>query len=367
MKCPKCHREVEKGSLYCPHCLAEIPWVREFDSVETLLKKEQQRNTQKIKKDAQNRKKQWKKRLKKRSGKKPFGKKQIFLLTVIVFFLLCAVFYREFHTFSHLYSYAEKQYKLGNYEIAAQIADEALDQKPDSEAANILMARIMEAQGDVKSAILILRPMIKNQTAGIAVYQEIVQLLALNGQMSEIKLLLRNSSQEIRDACSEYVCEPPVTSLAPGTYTSAQTVELKADYDTIYYTLDGSIPNKNSRQYTQPIVLKEGTTELKAYGVNGKGMESDLITRKYVIVLKTPSAPKVSPKSGDYNKKTKIKVTVPDGCKAYYAFDSEPDVNSTMYEQPISMPEGYHRFYVILVAANGKVSKTTMREYYLQY
>lgn len=25
MKCPKCHKEVEKGSLYCPHCLAEDP------------------------------------------------------------------------------------------------------------------------------------------------------------------------------------------------------------------------------------------------------------------------------------------------------------------------------------------------------
>ena len=35
MKCPSCHKEVEKGSLYCPHCLSEIPWVREFDSVET--------------------------------------------------------------------------------------------------------------------------------------------------------------------------------------------------------------------------------------------------------------------------------------------------------------------------------------------
>ena len=23
MKCPKCHKEVEKGSLYCPYCLAE--------------------------------------------------------------------------------------------------------------------------------------------------------------------------------------------------------------------------------------------------------------------------------------------------------------------------------------------------------
>ena len=42
MKCPKCHKEVEKGSLYCPYCLAEIPWVREFSTVETLMKKEQQ-------------------------------------------------------------------------------------------------------------------------------------------------------------------------------------------------------------------------------------------------------------------------------------------------------------------------------------
>ena len=367
MKCPKCHREVEKGSLYCPHCLAEIPWVREFDSVETLLKKEQQRGPQKKEKIGKKRK-QWKKKLKKKMKKKlSFSRKQIFLLLLLGLLLFCAVFYREFHTFSHLYSYAEKQYELGNYEIAARFTDEALDQEPDSEGANILMARIMEAQGDMKSAILILRPMIKNQTAGIPVYQEMVKLLALDGQMSGIKILLKNSSQEIRDACSEYICEAPVTSLAPGTYTSARVVELRADYDTIYYTLDGSVPDRNSQKYTGPIVLKEGTTELKAFGVNEKGMESDLITRKYVIVLKTPDAPKVSPKSGDYSKKTKIKVTVPDGCKAYYAFDSEPDINSTVYEQPISMPEGYHRFYVILVAANGKISKTTMREYYLQY
>lgn len=368
MKCPKCHREVEKGSLYCPHCLAEIPWVREFDSVETLLKKEQQRKPQKIKNSGRKRRKQWKKKLKKKVKEKlSFSRKQIFLLALVGLLLLCAVFYREFHTFPHLYSYAEKQYELGNYEIATQIADEALDQEPDSEAANILMARIMEAQGDIKSAILMLRPMIRNQTAGISVYQEIVKLLAMDGRMSEIKILLKNSSQEIRDACSEYVCDPPVTSLAPGTYTSAQTVELRADYDTIYYTLDGSVPDQNSQKYTGPIALKEGTTELKAFGVNERGMESDLITRKYVIVLKTPHAPKVSPKSGDYSKKTKIKVMIPDGCKAYYAFDSEPDINSTIYEQPISMPQGYHRFYVILVAANGKISKSTMREYYLQY
>ena len=87
----------------------------------------------------------------------------------------------------------------------------------------------------------------------------------------------------------------------------------------------------------------------------------------YVINLQIPKAPKVSPKSGDYEKKTKIKVTVPDGCTAYYAFDSMPDVNSTVYERPISMPEGYHVLNVILVTDSGKVSKATTREYYLQY
>ena len=93
MKCPKCHREVEKGSLYCPHCLAEIPWVREFDSVETLLKKEQQRGPQKKEKIGKKRK-QWKKKLKKKMKKKlSFSRKQIFLLLLLGLLLFCAVFY----------------------------------------------------------------------------------------------------------------------------------------------------------------------------------------------------------------------------------------------------------------------------------
>ena len=40
-----------------------------------------------------------------------------------------------------------------------------------------------------------------------------------------------------------------------------------------------------SKVYTEPIILREGTTELKAFGVNDKNIESDVISRKYVIVL----------------------------------------------------------------------------------
>ena len=41
MKCPKCHKEVEKGSLYCPYGLAEIAAASEFSPVETMMNNEQ--------------------------------------------------------------------------------------------------------------------------------------------------------------------------------------------------------------------------------------------------------------------------------------------------------------------------------------
>lgn len=225
----------------------------------------------------------------------------------------------------------------------------------------------MEKSGDKRSALLVLRPFIQNKIAGTGIYKEYVKLLTQEGKTNEVRLILKSADREVQNACAEYICETPVSNPAPGTYTTTQTLKLEGNCQKIYYTLDGSTPTRKSKVYTEPIILREGTTELKAFGVNDKNIESDVISRKYVIVLNAPKAPKVTPKSGDYNKKTEIKITVPDGCKAYYAFDSEPDLNSTVYEQPISMPVGYHRLNVILVAANGKTSKMTAMDYYLQY
>lgn len=357
MECPKCHKKVEKGSLYCPYCLAEIPWVKEFNSVETLMKREEQNNPHQKRNRFEH--------LKNKSH--TISRKQMVWLIVLAAIFLGLLCYRQLHTFSALYSNAKKQYEQQNYESAMKITEDALNMKPESEAANLLLAKSMEKLGDTKSAILILRPFIQNETAGVQTYKEYVKLLAEEDRTGEVRQLLKRSSQKVQEACREYICSAPVSNLAPGTYTSVQTLELRADYSQIYYTLDGSVPTKDSKRYSEPIILNEGTTELKAIGVNDKNIESDVITRKYVIVLKTPDAPEVTPESGDYNKKTEIKVTVPDGCKAYYAFDSQPDLGSTLYEQPISMPVGYHRLNVMLVAANGKISKVTTMEYYLQY
>ena len=159
----------------------------------------------------------------------------------------------------------------------------------------------------------------------------------------------------------------PVFSLGSGTYTSSQQVTLSADCERIYYTVDGSEPDRDSLLYEEPVSIPAGTTELKAFGVNELGIPSNVVTARYVVVSGKPDPPKVSPENGDYEGETRIEMEVPEGCKGYYAFDHEPDQNSTEYTMPVSMPAGYHVFYAISVSANGEMSEPVVRSYYLRY
>lgn len=358
MKCPKCHAEVEKGNLYCPNCLTEIPWVQEYNSVETLLKKKE----------------------KEQPGSMTFGKKRklyrnrrrlkwaaiVFLGIAVVFGML--FYYYSTHSFEALYQKAEHAYQKERFFKALSFTEAALEKEPNNLKANLMLAKLMDIDGETESAVKVIKPMLKLYPDSQEAYKEMIHLLEKQQKYGEIKSLLAGcSSQKVLNACNDYVCDAPVSSLPPGTYTSKQIVSLSAEYDRIYYTLDGSVPTQNSLRYTEPIPLGEGTTILQAVGINDKNISSDIISRKYVIIFTKPDPPEIFPDDGDYSKKTQIKIQVPDGCRAYYAFDQVPTVQSTVYETPISMPEGFHVFYAILVAANGEVSEPAARSYYLQY
>ena len=175
MKCPNCHKEVEKGSLYCPHCLSEIPWVREFDSVETQLrKKEQQDSGGESDREGLS------------AAKLIYNRKRIIVICLAAAVLLGAFCYRQLHNFSALYSHASQQFEQEHYEAAARSIEAALEKKPNNESANILLAKCLEKQGKLKEGILILKPLIKNADAGVGVYEELVSLLAKNGQSAEV-------------------------------------------------------------------------------------------------------------------------------------------------------------------------------------
>lgn len=76
--------------------------------------------------------------------------------------------------------------------------------------------------------------------------------------------------------------DAPAVSPSTGQYdTDTQISIVVPDGYTAYYTTDGSTPDEDSEEYTEPITMPEGTTIFKAVLVNGKGRLSGVTTRNY--------------------------------------------------------------------------------------
>jgi CotH protein. len=75
----------------------------------------------------------------------------------------------------------------------------------------------------------------------------------------------------------------PIMSSEPGIYNDIKnlTVEIKGS-GTIYYTLDGSEPTKNSKVYNSPLVLSK-TTVVRAISFESGKKASQIITASYII------------------------------------------------------------------------------------
>ena len=97
--------------------------------------------------------------------------------------------------------------------------------------------------------------------------------------------------------------DAPYVMLAPNTYKTRQRVRLRPgeanlnDTDiTIYYTIDGSIPNADSPIYDgKAILLPGGKSTIRAVAVNGYGKFSNTVERSYKIEARPwPKDPYVS-------------------------------------------------------------------------
>lgn len=363
MKCPKCHAEVKEGSLYCDKCLAEIPWVKEYNSVETLMeKKKREEPVKEPETPAESRAGSHVNTVSSLSGRKWM----LAACAALILAGLAAYFYCN--SFSALYRSAHKAYTDSSYQAALDYVDRALEHDPDNPEGNLLLARILEAEGDPESAGLVLRPLVQLYPDNIEVFKTYLMMLLQQGDMESIREMMDScENPEVYEACSNFVCEAPSADLLSGVYTKPQAVVLSGDVEAIYYTMDGTDPTMLSLRYTEPIVLPNGVTNLMFMGVNELGIPSEIQTEKYILSLETPEKPQVYPEGGFYEKAEMIEILVPDGCVAFYSFDGEVSQDSARYENPISMPEGYHEFYAMLVAANGECSEVVQKTYELRY
>lgn len=79
--------------------------------------------------------------------------------------------------------------------------------------------------------------------------------------------------------------QKPRVSPSGGSFYSAQDITVTAPEGCrVYYTWDGTVPDTDSAQYTQPIAMPEGNNILSLIAVDGYGMSSDVLKCNYIYM-----------------------------------------------------------------------------------
>ena len=174
----------------------------------------------------------------------------------------------------------------------------------------------------------------------IAIYEEredYDSILALSEGVTEADIL---------ELFQPYLIAPPIVSPMGGDYDGSLVVTLFSlkDYD-IYYTLDGTTPDKMNGIYYRgkDITFEEaGDYSIKAVCINDKGISSEVVSEEYHISITPPDMPVVEQDGhGDTAQETELYITAQENCSIYYTWDgSDPTENSEKYTEPILVPEG---------------------------
>lgn len=262
----------------------------------------------------------------------------------------------------------------GKYEDAVSALENIYVSQPDNSEILYLESDYYMELGKTDLAIDTLKRVISSDRYSsdevYSAYDRLINIYAGSADYNSIAALLAECKySEITLAYQNYVAFPPVFSYEEGTYDNAIRLKLSANTSgTVYYTLDGSVPNESSPKYDSPIVLDHGEYVVSAVFINQYGIVSDMVTGTYIISNNIPDAPVVNADSGDYHEPVLITVEAPEGYTVYYTTDrSTPTVDSVQYIDPIPMPVKYSNFNFAAISEDGLTSEVVVRSYSLTF
>lgn len=304
MRCPNCGAELEAGSIYCTACLQELQIVPDYDPLEELV----------IGQETEKSKEKTKEQLHKepeitqiQEPKKTFLHSklfwQLFLLSLAI--LVCfGAFMLSYHSMGRKnnYSYQLRKGKQlmeeEQYEEALSYLKQAHSLQRNAEGADTEPLRLMAkayAEVDAKElAVDCMKDAIDMEEAAREdnyeleeIYLELMDILNQTKQTNLIEEVIETCTYEkIKEALLPYRIEKPSCDIPEGDYNYYVMLELSAKYGSIYYTLDGTEPTKDSTRYEKPIELTEGENLLNAVAINKKGMVSEPLVQIYRLEFK---------------------------------------------------------------------------------
>lgn len=289
----------------------------------------------------------------------------IFLLILLA--LMGLVYYRYTRSFSYQYAAARKADSEKDYETAishylkalstddtdvkvlCEIGDDYIKLKRPAMAETYLL-RAVKADGSYERS-----------------FQLILKLYESEGAYDKMeKIYAYATTKDVKAIFKDYLIKPPVFSIEGGEFEDDVTLTLSLPEDAdddwqIFYTTDGKAPNGvNGHLYDgNSIYLTEGKTTVKAVCRNSNGKFGEVTSETYKITYVKPNEPSVTPKGGDFTKKTKLTITADSDCTIYYSWTNQkPDQKSEVYTEPITVPKGYHVLSVVAYDRHGLKSKT---------
>lgn len=391
MKCPHCGQEMPDDHLLCDHCGEEIQIVPDFEpEIETEIENSITETLSALASMQGDETEQGKMGDDSVASEEHPEKEAVLaavkswrpqiILGLAILFAAALVSYALYayhiHTVDYQINRAQSYAEKGSYNQAIDCLETAHKEHP--EVAQILF---LEAdyyylqQMDTYALSALMRIIDSEQGVTYAAedveeaYGKIVTIYANQEEYGQINELLQDCDNErVVSRFQSYLAMEPEFSYVEGSYAEVIPLKLSSNTaGTIYYTMDGSKPDRNSQVYTAPLFLETGEYTISAFFVNDYGIESGVVTKTYVINLTVPNAPEVELYSGEYTEATMIAVEQVPGCKTFYTTDeSEPTADSVPYTGPIPMPLGKTLFKFVNISEEGIASEVTTRTFTLR-
>ena len=383
MKCPCCGNELKEGYLICEQCGEEIQIVPDFEpeiensiteTLSTLAALQEAEDTQEEPLE------DWgadEALIHETDEPAEDGKRIWVIVSLVIIFVIALISYGAYayhiQTVDYRIEKAREYAANGSYTEAITCLEEVYNDHPDMSQIIFMEADYYYLLQDNDSAVRVLYRIIERGSFSNedleSAYNKIITIYANQGLYGQINELLRACREtEIVNMFQSYLALEPEFSYVEGSYDEVIPLKLSSNTaGTIYYTVDGTKPTKNSLIYTAPLFLESGEYTISAFFVNDYGIESEIVSKTYIINLSVPIAPEIELYSGEYTEPTMIAVEGIEGCRVYYTTDeSDPTADSVPYTGPIPMPLGRTIFKFVNISEEGISSEVTMRTYTLK-
>lgn len=384
MDCPFCGKPLKEGRVFCENCGKEIQIVPVFepeiedkmqkslDEVLEVFKEDDEAPTAESEQTTHSQKNELV-QTKETTLKSKYGRKNYFIVAIACVILVVVATIgilsaMDYNSYDFQIQKARSLYEQKNYTDAATYAKRATEIETGNLEAQMLLAKCYESIGQTEDAKMILENVVSNDASSAEAYRELIAIYNAEENFLRISELLATCKDvAVVEEYQGYCAFEPQFSEEEGSYDSVLSLKLMASSQgEVHYTLDGTVPDKNSEKYITPIRLEDGIYEVSAVYINDYGVSSSVVKKKYEIHISAPDEPEITVESGTYHTPQMIETTLSSDFEIYYTTDgSTPTRNSNPYLVPIPMPLGESVFKFIMYNDDGIASNVTTKEYNL--